>query len=184
MDNIQLRRESQRLSPNEVLAELLALSVVEHSFIPRVQIDVRVHKSGGVISDTGRGMRLTPDPGDELSHAERALTGVYPCLPANSEVEEVLTELIWGERGSLGPALANFACPSLQFTSQRDGEVWSQSYRYGVPVGSATMMGRTGTTGTTITFETSARLDHAAIRNLVDILSSRIRGLVIAVHTS
>lgn len=179
MDYGQLRRESQQLSPNEIFAELLALSVVEHSFIPTVQIVVCVHTSGGVISDTGRGMRLTPDPSDELSHAERALTGVYPCLPANPEVEKVLTELIWGARGSLGPALANFACPSLQFTSQRDGEMWSQRYRYGIPLGSATMLGRTETTGTTITFEASAPLHQAAIFNLIDILRSRVPGLAI-----
>ena len=129
-------------------------------------------------------MRLTPDRGDTLSHAERALTSVYPCLPLSSEVEAILHELIWGERGSLGPALANFACPSLRFISMREGQVWSQSYRYGTPIGPATMLGATGTTGTTIDFETAAPIERAAIAALVDKLNSRIPGLFITLPTS
>ena len=127
MDCNQLRQESQLLSPNEICAEFLALNVVEHSHTPSSRITVTLDQSGGTIADTGRGMRLAPDRGDTLSHAERALTSVYPCLPSSLEVESILRELIWGKRGPLGPALANFACPSFQFISERDGEIWSQT---------------------------------------------------------
>ena len=179
MDGIQLRQESRQLSPNDVCAELLALNVVEHSHTPGSRITVRLDRSGGTIVDTGRGMRMTPDRGDTLSHAERALTGVYPCLPSSPEVEAILRELIWWKRGPLGPALANFACPAFQFTSERDGEVWSQTYRYGTPAGPATMLGSTRTTGTTIRFETAGPIDRSAVATLVDALTSRIPGLVI-----
>ena len=174
-----LRREAQLLTPNEVCAELLALSVVEHRYTPDLVITIEIRGSRGVICDTGRGMRLRADPGDALSHAERALTSVYPCLPANSAVEWTLRELIWGSRGSQGPALANHACPEFEFMSARDGETWSQRYRYGRPTGRATRSGRTDRTGTTIRFNTDAPIDVTEVRELVGRLTSRIPGLVI-----
>lgn len=179
MDIGHLRRKAQLLTPNEVCAELLALSVVEHSYTPGTVITIELRESGGVICDTGRGMRLRPDPGDSLSHAERALTSVYPCLPASSEVESILCELIWGPRGSQGPALANHACPEFEFVSAREREVWSQRYRYGRPAGPATRLGRTDRTGTTIRFETAAPIDVTEVRELAGSLTSRIPGLVI-----
>jgi len=184
LDLNQLRQESRLLSPREVCAQIVALSVVEHSHTPSLRIDIELDRCGAAVSDTGRGMRLTPDRGDTLSHAERALTSLYPCLPLSPEVESILRELVWGERGSLGPALANFACPSLHFVSKRDGEVWSQSYRHGTPVGPPMMLGPTQTTGTTIKFETSGPIDHAMITALVDSLRFRIPGLVIAVQAA
>ena len=184
MDIDELRRESQLLTPNEVCAELLALSVVEHSYTPDLTIRVDLDGSRGRILDTGRGMRLKPDGGDKLSHAERALTSFYTCLPSSPEIEAILRELIWGERDSLGPALANFACPSLEYISKREGEVWSQTYRFGAPLGPATRLGSTETTGTTIRFETAAPIYLAAIADLANILSSRIPGLLITGLTS
>lgn len=83
----QLCREAQRLTPNDVCAELLACSVVEYSYAPEVLIAVELDRRAGKISDTGRGMQLKPDLGDALSHAERALTDVYPCIPSNSQLE-------------------------------------------------------------------------------------------------
>src|ERR1700761_1898014 len=133
----EIRRISLDLSGEDVCAELLALSVVEHSYTPASKIRLELGQGGGTLRDTGRGMRLAPDLGDTLSHAERALTGYYPCLPSNAEIEAILSDLVWGERGSLGPSLANFACSSYRFTSMRGGEVWSQEYQHGKPGGLA-----------------------------------------------
>jgi len=179
MDLDQLRRAARLLSRDQVCAELLALSVVEHSFTPNLSIAVALDGSAGRIADTGRGMRLTPDPGDTMSHAERALTGFYSCRPQHPEYEAVLRELVWGLRGSVGPAPANFACRSLCFTSERDGEVWSQRYRDGAPLGPAVRLGSTGRTGTMIEFETAESIDLAAVAVLVDRLCRRIPGLSI-----
>jgi DNA gyrase/topoisomerase IV subunit B len=165
---------ARKLSPEGVCAELIALSVVEFSYTPSLKITVELGSRGGMISDTGRGMRLTPDGGDTLSHAERALTTVYPCLPAGPEIECILRELVWGRRGSLGPALANAACPFFRFESRRDGEAWSQEYRYGRPIGAPARLGPAGASGTVITFETSGPIDHEAVSNLVDELRARV----------
>lgn len=177
MDSNSIRRKTQLLTPNQVCAELLTLSIVEYSYTPSLTITVDLSETGGEISDTGRGMRLTPDRGDTLSHAERALTSIYPCRPSTPEIESILCEQVWGELGSLGPMLANLSCPSLQFISNREGQVWTQNYRYATPVGPATMLGSTDKTGTTIVFETAAPIDRAVIANLVDTLCTDIPGL-------
>ncbi|RKP48220.1 hypothetical protein [Trinickia fusca] len=184
MDSNSIRRKTQLLTPNQVCAELLALSVVEYSYTPSLAITVELNETGGKISDTGRGMNLIPDRGDTLPHAQRALTSIYPCRPATPEIESILCAQIWGELGSLGPMLANLSCPSLQFISQREGEVWSQSYRYATPVGPATMLGATDKTGTTQVFETAAPIDRVVIANLVDTLCTAIPGLRITLLTS
>jgi DNA gyrase/topoisomerase IV subunit B len=179
----RLRHESSLLSPNDVCAEILALSIVEYTYTPSLSITIDLDRSGGKLYDSGRGIALVPDRGDTISHAERAHTCIYPCVSASPEVDSILRELIWGARGALGPALPTAACPVYAFVSERGGEVWSQSYRYGTPVGPPRMLGSTSTTGTTITFETAAPIDHAAFATLVNTLSSRIPGLLVTLRT-
>lgn len=183
MDGDRLRREAALLSPDDISAEILALSVVEYSYTPSSIISVDLGQSGGRIHDSGRGIMLTPDPGDTMSHAERSHTCIYPCVSANPQVDSILQELIWGTRGALGPALPTAACPQYQFLSERDGEKWSQRFQYGVPLGPPKMLGQTSASGTTITFDTGGRIDHAAFAGLADSLRSRIPGLVIAFCT-
>jgi DNA gyrase/topoisomerase IV subunit B len=182
MDHKELLQLSRQLSPVDVCAQLLALCVVEYSYTPTLSITLELNDAEGKLTDTGRGMRLTPDKGDTLAHAERALTGFYPCLPSSPEIGAILGELVWGEHGSPGPSVANFACPSLKFTSMRDGEVWSQSYSYGVPSGPAVMLGSTESTGTIIDFKTVGPIDHAVVATLVDVLRARIPRLSIVLR--
>jgi DNA gyrase/topoisomerase IV subunit B len=179
MNRDEILRIANELSGDDVCAELLALSVVEHSYTPGTRITLEVGNGSGRLTDTGRGMRLSPDRGDTIGHAERALTGFYPCLPSNPLVETALRELVWGERGSLGPALANFACRSYRFESMRDGEAWSQSYREGVPTGPAVRVGPAGATGTRVDFETSRAIDYEKVARLVDAMRARIQGISI-----
>jgi DNA gyrase/topoisomerase IV subunit B len=181
MENERLRHEASLLSPTDVCAEILALSIVEYSYTPSVSITVDLYRAGGKISDNGRGIGLVPDRGDTISHAERAHTSIYPHVPANQEVASTLRELVWGERGPLGPALPAAACPFYEFVSERAGEMWSQGYRYGSPMGPPRMLGATTrTSGTTIAFETAGSIDQGAFSILVGRLASRIPGLKIA----
>lgn len=179
MDDDRLRREASLLSPNGICAEVLALSVVEYTYTPSLTISVELGKTGGQLHDSGRGIMLTPDPGDTMSHAQRSHTCIYPCFSANPEVDAILQELVWGKRGALGPALPVAACPLYQFVSERDGEKWTQIFQYGVPLAPPKMLGQTSATGTTITFETDGCIDHGTFARLADHLCRRIPGLVI-----
>lgn len=183
-DDDRLRREASLLSPNDICAEVLALSVVEYTYTPSLTISVELGQTGGQLHDSGRGIMLTPDPGDTMSHAQRSHTCIYPCFSANPEVDAILQELVWGKRGALGPALAVAACPSYQFVSEREGQKWTQTFQYGVPLGPPKLLGPTPARGTTITFDTGGQIDRAAFAQLADTLCSRIPGLVIAVRAS
>ena len=171
------------MTPTQVVAELLALSVVEFSYASGVEISIVLGPRSATITDTGRGMKITPDPGDTISHAERALTSVFPVHPAEIEIERVLTDLVWGERGSLGPSAANAASPRLELFSRRNDGEWSQLYHYGIPAGPpmfaghATGTGHPTTTGTTIAVTTDGRIDEHSVATLTDELSRRISGL-------
>lgn len=180
MHDDRLRREAALLSPDDICAEIVALSVVEYTYTPSLTISAELGQSGGQIHDSGRGIMLTPDPGDTMSHAERSHTCIYPCVSTNPKVDSILQELVWGKRGALGPALPTGACPRYQFVSERDGQKWSQIFRYGVPLGPPKMLGQTSASGTTITFDTGGRINHAAFARLTDSLRFRIPGLVIA----
>lgn len=179
MHDDRLRREAALLSPNDICAEILALSVVEYTYMPSSSIRVELGQSGGQIRDSGRGIMITPDPGDTMSHAERSHTCIYPCFSASPKVDSILQELVWGKRGTMGPALPTAACSQYQLVSEIEGERWSQTFQYGVPLGPPKMLGETSQSGTTITFDTGARIDHAAFARLTDTLCFRIPGLVI-----
>lgn len=133
------------------------------------------------IVDTGRGMKITPDPGDSISHAEKALTSTSPILPTDPQVEAVLKELVWGERGSLGPAIANAACAELRISSRRDGQEWTQAYTSGVPTGPPRRVGSAGAPGTTVWLTTTEPIDHETIQALASQLRTKIVGLRLTV---
>jgi hypothetical protein len=59
----RLRREASLLSPNDICAEVLALSVVEYTYTPSLTLSVELGQTGGQLHDTGRGIMLLPDPG-------------------------------------------------------------------------------------------------------------------------
>ncbi len=172
-------RATYPLTPNEVVAEWLALSVVESSHAPNTRIQLQVSGDTGTLIDSGRGIRLEPDPGDTVSHAERALTSIYPVHAADENTKRVLTELVWGERGSLGPALANAWCPQMEFESRRGGEAWVQSYRDGVPEQAPHFRAQADDSGTTVRFMVGNNIDGDAVAELVAALRANLPALAL-----
>jgi DNA gyrase/topoisomerase IV subunit B len=75
----------------------------------------------------------------------------------------VLTVLVWGSRGSLGPAIANRHCETLQYWSRRDGEEWTQRFRRGRRLGPSQHVGDATDVGTTIEIVTKnlSMLQHS-----------------------
>jgi DNA gyrase/topoisomerase IV subunit B len=172
-------RSTYPLTSLQIVAELVALSVVEHSYSPDNTITISVDGARCEIVDTGRGMQLRPDPGDTVSHAERALTSVYPIDPLTEETKQLLTRLVWGPRGSLGPALANANCVEFEFTANREGEAWSQRFQFGVPNGPASFDGPTNQHGTTVRLLAPDAIDLGVVRMLVASLTASVQTLQI-----
>lgn len=59
--DIEQIRATYQLTPTEVAAELLALSVLEYANAPETTIVVELEGKTGQIVDTGRGMQLMPN---------------------------------------------------------------------------------------------------------------------------
>jgi DNA gyrase/topoisomerase IV subunit B len=155
------------LLPHEVVAEFIALSVVESEYTPGLEVSVNIDGHRAEIFDNGRGMQLRPDNGDHLSHAERALTSIYPISAKSPGTQILLTRLVWGQRGSLGPALANHHCVSLQYWSRREGTEWTQRFEHGKCLGPPEHVGVTSETGTAIVMLTHGQIDGLALARLV-----------------
>ena len=159
----------------------MAMSVIEHTNANGLSIDVEVGEQNATITDNGRGMKISPDDGESVSHAEKALTTRFPVIASDPEIEAVLRELVWGSQGCDGPSEANTACPELRLFSRRDGEEWTQSYAYGVPVSPPRRVGTTDRAGTTLQLATSGPIDIKAIGALASQLRNRIEGLDLAI---
>jgi DNA gyrase/topoisomerase IV subunit B len=172
-------RRTYPLEPAQIVAELVALSVVEYGYSPTMTIALTIDGDRCELSDTGRGMSLEPDPGDVISHAERALTSIYPIDPRTDEVKDLLTRLVWQRRGSLGPVLANANCPEFVFVSRRRAEEWTQRFEYGVPTGPASRVGPTDVHGTTIRLRAEGEIDVNHVRLIAEELRTQILGLII-----
>lgn len=171
----------QKLSPTEAVAALIALSVVEHTNSDGVAIVVELGDKRATITDTGRGMKVAPDAGEAISHAEKGLTSVFPVVPDDPDIERLLNELVWGDQGSLGPAAANAACVEFRFTSRRCGEEWTQVYRSGTSMGPPQRVGPTDATGTTVDLTTTGPINYEAIHTLAEQLRTALEGLRLTV---
>jgi hypothetical protein len=172
------------LRPDEVVSEFLALSVVESTYSPGLRVTVVIDRAHALISDSGRGMQLRPDAGDSLAHAERALTTAYPVYPESSEIRELLSQLVWGARGSFGPALANRHCLQLQYWSFRDGQVWTQQFRAGKAMSIPQRVGASQAVGTKIALTTQDDIDVRRVAALVDQLVLRVPSIEISFQSS
>jgi DNA gyrase/topoisomerase IV subunit B len=168
-------------SPTEVVGQLMAMSVIEHTNSHGLSIHMELGEQAATITDTGRGMKISPDDGESVSHAEKALTTPFPVVASDPVVEMALRDLVWGQQGSSGPWKANAACPELRLVSRRDGEEWAQRYVYGVPAGPAQRVGSAEGTGTILELKTDGPIDNGTIRSLADELNARIDGLDLVV---
>jgi hypothetical protein len=123
------------MRPTQVVAEFIALSVVESTFRPGLRLTVKLSGPEALLIDTGRGMKIEPDEGDSMTHAQRVLTSDYPIVSADEKINQILTNLVWGARGSLGPARANRSCQRLEYASRRGGIEWRQTFVSAQPSG-------------------------------------------------
>lgn len=142
-----------------VLEELIALSaieVVDQRAAGAISIEL-LGPLRALVRDPGRGMNFGPEPGQPISHAEYALTHIYPIPVASERLAAALTGWLWGARGSLGPVVANALCSSYTVQGRLDGQAVRQSFRSGRPEGPPTRCD-SRCSGTRIELEVDASL--------------------------
>ena len=150
-------------------------------------IEVMLHHDGScTVIDDGRGIPTDQHPGDPEGRtaAEIALTELH----AGGKFESKAYKISGGLHG-VGVSVVNALSEWLDVEIKQNGKVFQQHFDRGKPSGPLTIVGKTKSRGTKITFKPDAEIFEETTEFSYDILSQRLRemaflnsGLKVSIH--
>jgi DNA gyrase subunit B len=137
------------------------------------KIDVIVHKDNSItVVDNGRGIPVGEHPKMKRPTLEIVLTVLHAGGKFGGEGYKVS-----GGLHGVGISVVNALSEKLTVTVKRDGQIYQQEYRRGVPQYDMKVIGTTNETGTTVTFLPDAEIFTETTEYDFDTLQSRLREL-------
>ena len=136
-------------------------------------INVSINKDGSLtVADDGRGIPTDIHPQYKVSAVEVALTKLHAGGKFNKDSYKVS-----GGLHGVGVSCVNALSSWLKVDVHRNGTIYSQSYKRGVPDAPLAKTGTTQKHGTIVTFYPDTQIFQETIVFSFDILSARLREL-------
>nr|WP_282935819.1 ATP-binding protein [Paenibacillus sp. RC67] len=144
--------DGQQYDPHVLVWALMENSILEHQAGYCTEIDIFVHNSKLVtLSDNGRGIPVSMLSQSNKPNVQMVLTDIQrPSLSAPFFAPG-------GEKG-ISVAVVNALSHKLSVEIRRDGHIYRQDYKQGIPQTGVMTVGATKETGTSITLEPEAEL--------------------------